>query len=454
MGHQGIISRQFVILVFFFSLLSITFSSIFSLRQETALRKKLHEKTLTTIEENWLPLLTRAAWLLADEEIRLISMALVDREDIESLHLSIEGFPDYGIGTPPPHHGETYTWPLIQKYDGTMAEIGTLTITTHQPTFPELSREFLPRTLPREGLKIILILLPVFLLVQLAITRQLDRLTVQLADRKNRVPDDALKELTLDRRKLFRKRDELDQLVDAYNQLIREIRKERRVRIESEENLLASLKEKEILIREVHHRVKNNLQVVISLLHLQETDLESEQGQLVLQQAGRRMASLALVHEQLYSEDTVETIELRAYTQDLLNNLAFSMSDYGDNGVALSVRGDEVRVSLDQAIPLALIMNELCTNAFEHAFTDFSGGTIEVEIECRKDNFTVSLCDNGRGIPESFSIGTGEGFGLNLVASLAGQLEADLSCRRREGGGSCFFITAPLGGGLCASEEL
>ncbi len=454
MVHQGILSRQFVILVFIFSLVSIGFSSVLSLRQEIARREEMHKETLATIEENWLPLLTHSVWLLADENIRLISGALVDREDVESLSLSIDGYPDYSIGSPPSHHAETHSWPLVQRYDGRMINLGTLTITTHRASFLEWSARFLPRTLPREGLKIILILLPLFLLVQLAITRQLVRLTAQLEERRVRRPDEALEELKLDRRKLFRKQDEIDQLVDAYNQLIREIRKERKVRIESENNLMVSLKEKEILIREVHHRVKNNLQVVISLLHLQENDLEGEPGQLILQQAGRRMASLALVHEQLYRQETVGTIELRSYIQNLLNNLAFSMSDYGDNGVALSVRGDEVRLSLDQAIPLALIMNELCTNAFEHAFTDFKGGTIEVEIDCRGESFTVTLCDNGIGIPESFSTGTSEGFGLNLVSSLVEQLEADLKCERRKEGGSCFCITAPLAGGECVPEKL
>ncbi len=452
MQRQGILSRQFIILVFVFSLVSITLSSMISLRQEIAHQDVMYEKTLNTIEDNWLPLLTRAAWLLNDEDIRLLSRTLFDREDVESLSLSIKGYPDYSIGTPPTHHADTHTWPLIQRYDGGMVNIGTLAITVHRPTILERSLESLPRTLPRDGLKIIFILFPIFLLVQLAITKQVDRLTVQLEERKNRGPDDALEDLDLDRRKLFRERDEFDKLVDAYNQLIREIRKERTVRTESENKLIASLKEKEILIREVHHRVKNNLQVVISLLHLQESGLEGEPGQLVLQQAERRMASLALVHEQLYRQDAVETIELRSYMQNLLNNLAFSMSDYGDDGVMLNVRGDEVRLSLDQAIPLALIMNELCTNAFEHAFTDFSGGSIEVVIECRRDSFTVSLCDNGRGLPENFSIAKGEGFGLNLVSSLAEQLEADLSCERREDGGSCFFITAPLAEGLCALE--
>lgn len=441
--YRGVLSKQFVLMVLLFSIVSVSLTSLLSLGQDFTAGKQTRRKTVEAIEENWLPLLSRAVWLLSDEDIELIILAITERPEVESLALDIDGHFGYRIGEPAEHHSRAYSWPLSYSREGTAVEIGALTITVHEPSILEWAARFIPANLPAEILKMLLVLLPVFVLVQVAITKQLVRLTNALNMKQSRAAEEGLEELRLERKKLFREEDEFDLLVDAYNRLIRELRKDHRELVRREEALTGSLKDKEILLREVHHRVKNNLQVVISLIHLQSSRLEEGTGRQVLLEAERRMTSLALVHEQLYHRDSIESIEIRVYIQTLLNNLVSSMSDSTVNSVAVSVQGDEMRLSLDRAIPLALMMNELCTNAIEHAFDGSREGIITVSIERSGEMFSVALCDNGRGLPVSFSLDRPSGFGLSLVRSLAEQLDARLIHSRGEGGGACFIITAP-----------
>jgi PAS domain S-box-containing protein len=204
-------------------------------------------------------------------------------------------------------------------------------------------------------------------------------------------------------------------------------------RKEAEEKLKASLAEKEILIKEVHHRVKNNLQVVSGLLNLQALKMEDEAVRSVFNDSQHRILSMALIHQELYQSQDLARVDFGAYIRSLSRNL---LASYGDQGgkVSLEVDADSALMVVDTAIPGGLILNELLSNALTHAFPDGNGGNIVVRFRHLEDGrFHLEVSDDGVGLPDGIDIAKTETMGLQLVALLADPLGAELEARK-EGG--------------------
>ncbi|WP_051272154.1 histidine kinase dimerization/phosphoacceptor domain -containing protein [Fundidesulfovibrio putealis] len=208
----------------------------------------------------------------------------------------------------------------------------------------------------------------------------------------------------------------------------------------AEEVMARSLHEKEILLKEIHHRVKNNLQIISSLLSLQEQKL-SDLGMLdVLAESRGRIMSMALIHDQLYHSGNFAEIGMEEYLRQLLPRLIQTYK--GKRDIALRLDLHPIPISLDQAIPFGLIMNELTTNALKHGFRERITGVISIAATLSEGVINLSVEDNGIGLPPGFMLEKQNTLGLQIVTLLIGQLHGDLTMT--SGPGTCFRLRFPM----------
>jgi PAS domain S-box-containing protein len=198
-------------------------------------------------------------------------------------------------------------------------------------------------------------------------------------------------------------------------------------RVASEQQLRESLREKETLLKEIHHRVKNNLAVISSLLYLQSTRTDDLELRTVLEESQRRVRSMALVHETLYQSDSLSAVEFGAYSAALCRQLHSSYAG-SDQHIALLCQLPPLVMPIDVAVPVALILNELVTNAFKHAFPEGRAGQIAVTVRDDTDGYRVlSVEDNGVGLEVGSAVESPQSLGLLLVQSLTRQLDASFT---------------------------
>jgi PAS domain S-box-containing protein len=192
------------------------------------------------------------------------------------------------------------------------------------------------------------------------------------------------------------------------------------------EQLRNSVREKEILLKEIHHRVKNNLNVIVSLLRLQEEEIDTvEEASQAFQKSRRRIYSMAVVHDSLYRSESLSEIQLNDYLQSLVKDLQVTFSE--NMNVEYEFQLEPVYADVTKAVPCGIIVNELISNAQKHAFPANEGGRITISLHKTEGSRAVlAVEDNGSGLPEGFSRETSAGLGLNLVTILAQQLEGDL----------------------------
>jgi PAS domain S-box-containing protein len=203
--------------------------------------------------------------------------------------------------------------------------------------------------------------------------------------------------------------------------------------------VLASLQEKEVLLKEIHHRVKNNLQIISSLLNLQTQGITDVGTLQAMRDSQARVRSMALIHEKLYQSESLANIEFGEYVKSLANDLFRTYRGQAGR-VQLKVQVDEVFLGLDQAVSCGLILNELMTNSLKYAFPNGKSGTIWVELSAGHGRVvSLRVADDGIGIPPDFDIYNAKSLGLQLVNNLAKQLDAkvDLSTSN----GASFLIT-------------
>ncbi len=194
-----------------------------------------------------------------------------------------------------------------------------------------------------------------------------------------------------------------------------------------------SLEEKEVLLKEIHHRVKNNLQVISSLLYLQSTNIKDRQTLKMFQDSQSRVRSMALVHERLYQSQDLARINFAEYVRSLANYLFRSYS-VNTNVIQLRVNVEDVFLGVDTAIPCGLIINELVSNSLKHAFSDDRAGEVRIELHSDDDSqYILVVSDNGIGFPQDLDFQDTGSLGLQLVKTLADQLEGTVELDRSVG---------------------
>ena len=212
---------------------------------------------------------------------------------------------------------------------------------------------------------------------------------------------------------------------------------------QGKENLRLALREKELLLRELHHRVKNNLQVISSLLNLQASRIESKEVKSLFNTARNRITAMSLLQEQLYRSQDFSGVKLKEYVQTLMSFL-FRSYLKGEHGVVLQLDVSETTVTLEEAMPLGLILNEVVSNSLVHALKGRSEGRIAVRIEECGEELRMEVEDDGVGLDPSFDKNASEGLGLQLVSSLAGQLLGSFEfLNPGSGPGTLFTLSYP-----------
>jgi len=203
-------------------------------------------------------------------------------------------------------------------------------------------------------------------------------------------------------------------------------------RKKTEEIIKASLAEKELLLKEVHHRVKNNMQVISSLLKLGAASIKNKEDALVFKDSQAQIKSMALVYNKLYQAEDLAHIDFREYVRELVSGLVHSYKAVSGK-VTTSVEGGDVSLGVDQAIPCGLVINELITNSLKYAFPKGRGGEIRVSLGKSEDEVELAVSDDGVGIPASLDLANSKTLGLHLVGNLVEQLGGKIELDRTAG---------------------
>ncbi|HMB44463.1 MAG TPA: histidine kinase dimerization/phosphoacceptor domain -containing protein [Candidatus Methanoperedens sp.] len=195
-----------------------------------------------------------------------------------------------------------------------------------------------------------------------------------------------------------------------------------------------SLIEKEILLREIHHRVKNNMQVISGLLMLQEEFSNDEKFIEMIKESQNRIASMALIHEKLYRSENLSKIVFREYIDDLVSGL-FESYGFTESKIGLKVNAENISMGIDAAIPVGLIINELVSNSLKHAFPEGKNGEINISMSSTgRDMIELSVQDNGIGIPDDLDFRKTQSLGLHIVNLLVeNQLHGEIKLNKERG---------------------
>ncbi len=204
--------------------------------------------------------------------------------------------------------------------------------------------------------------------------------------------------------------------------------------IRQKRELENSLKEKEVLLREIHHRTKNNMLIIISMLELQRQELHEEQQRTIFKEMENRIRSMALVHEKLYTAGNLTRIDMGSYLNDVARSLLSSMVI--DGRIALDLQAEPISIDIDHAVPIGLVANEIITNAIIHAFPQGRQGTITIALKrCQNNYLHLTLADDGIGLPKDVDILATSSFGTGII--IAGlvkmQLKGEITVERHKG---------------------
>jgi len=213
------------------------------------------------------------------------------------------------------------------------------------------------------------------------------------------------------------------------------------------EQIKTSLHEKEVLLKEIHHRVKNNMQVITSLLSLQSKTIGDRKALAVFKDSQNRVKSMALIHETLYQSKDLSRINFAEYLQKLVAHVSRSYR-IRPNAVKINLHVNDVALPIDIAVPCGLIINELASNALKYAFPADTKGEVNITFGRADDQYTLCVSDTGVGLPPDFEPEQGKSLGMKLVRMLTSQLSGEMECRN--GVGTTFKITFPEEREVCA----
>jgi PAS domain S-box-containing protein len=205
--------------------------------------------------------------------------------------------------------------------------------------------------------------------------------------------------------------------------------------------LEALQRQKDVLLKEVYHRVKNNFMIISSLLHLQSNKIDDESSRSLFQESRDRVQTMALIHQQLYQSSDLASIDFKGYVQLLIRNLYQS---YGvtPEKIQLIQNLQDIPVGINKAIPCGLIINELLTNAFKYAFPENRSGFVRIDFQHGgSNNVRLSVSDNGVGLPNEIKVQKSHSLGLQIVTMLTRQIQGRLSVKRKRG--TCVTVIFP-----------
>lgn len=184
----------------------------------------------------------------------------------------------------------------------------------------------------------------------------------------------------------------------------------------------------QILVKEIHHRVKNNLQIISSLMSLQRKSVEDQEVVAVLNESRRRIEAIALIHQKLYQNNNVDQVDFRSYLVEIMDSTQI-VSPH----VKCSVQSDDATLSLDIAVPLGLIISELITNSIKHAFKGTNAPELNITLLKKQDNFELIVHDNGIGLPDDFKFDGQMSLGIEIITALIEQIDGRIEYHNNNG---------------------
>ncbi len=219
-------------------------------------------------------------------------------------------------------------------------------------------------------------------------------------------------------------------------------RKQQEIRLrEMSEQLKVYLAEKELMIQEIHHRVKNNLQIISSILNMQAGSITDSYALDALNISRQRISTIASIHNSLYRQSNGIQVSVTAYVGDIITSIS-KLYDSPGKKIKIYQDIDEFETSMKYSVNIALVLNELVTNSYKHAFSDRTSGNIYVRIKKKPDVIEIALTDDGTGIPNNINPDTANSIGLMLVKALIDQMNGNI--KLSSGNGTTFKITLPV----------
>lgn len=247
----------------------------------------------------------------------------------------------------------------------------------------------------------------------ITLTRNLTRPINRLLDGIKRIEND-----DYDQPVSVESRDEFGQLTRTFNKLVA--------------NIKENLREKETLLAEIHHRVKNNLAVISGLLQLESTNVENEHTEQILKNSQLRIQSMATVHEMLYKAQNFNNLSFNEFIKKMVASIHdIYKSAYSDLNV--NIDAEDIDLNVNQAVPFGLMVNELVTNAFKHAYPDGGSGVVTISFYEEEGNVVLRVEDQGMGLGDDFSLEESESLGFSLIKILAQQIDADVTVESEDG---------------------
>ncbi|HLP63849.1 tetratricopeptide repeat protein [Flavobacterium sp.] len=213
---------------------------------------------------------------------------------------------------------------------------------------------------------------------------------------------------------------------------LKSYKKQKNIVEQQKEQIQNSLTEKETLLREIHHRVKNNLQIISSLLNMQSEDIEDQKVLLSIQEGQSRVQAMSLIHQNLYQSEHIDKVNIENYFKELTNYLS-TMYKGDSNSVKVTIETSNIQFDFDTAIPLGLIVNELVSNAYKHAFSNKKEGQISIQINAiNSTDYQLLVSNDGEKLPSNFDWNKPKSLGMKLVTILSKQLRGSFSLKENE----------------------
>ncbi|MFN2312571.1 MAG: sensor histidine kinase [Spirochaetia bacterium] len=406
------------------------------------LEQRLQEREIARVEQNIVPVVSYLVWVFNTEQTVQIADSLSQMAGVAEVIVDITDGQVIYASSVPAEEARTATrtvrWELTHIRGEEELQLGHMSISFLPPRQSLFAGTQLVVTLV---LQLIALFIPIILFVaalRQIVSRPLQRLACDMS--KVELAQELPQWWGVAERKdhCF----ESSSVRQTISQASVRIQQEIQERLRTEAMLTASLDEKIILLQEVHHRVKNNLQLMASLIALQRQAVSDSTAHGVLEATEGRVITMSLVHELLYREQNYAAIDLAHYLRDV-THLTVLPKPAGNGSIVLEQRLETCHIGLDVAIPVGLITNELLSNAAKHAFVGAANGTIWVSIRSTEDTLVLTVEDNGCGLPPDWRDHTQGSLGLLIVESLCHQLGTELEQVPRERG-TCFTITIPV----------
>jgi two-component sensor histidine kinase len=416
LNHFGIITRQLIFLLIVSAVFFILLISIITVVMTYNNQLETLENNLNNISIYSLDIINHSLWVFDDKQLEYSIKSILNIDGVVFVSIIAADGNRISFGQSREKGIQSLEYRLVYSYEGEDIYLGVLDVQYLLPRWLEIFITHISSIFLRVGFVVAFVLIIVFIIVNYFIVKPISILVHSIQIKDN------YETLNISRTRLFKKHDEIDFLIDSFNETFSKIRQEINERRNHEIKLFEHVKEKNILLSEVHHRVKNNLQIILSLLNLQKN--ESNNIKESLNSTISRIRAMSVIHEQLYNSDNFSKISMHDY----LISLVSDMSELSfDTTIKMVSAYSDMQVDLDTAIPLGLIINELILYSLNNSFPE-NYGLIELEILEDSEKFSnIRIKDNGVGINSIDDHKKSSNLGLNIVYGLVDQIDGKIN---------------------------